>query len=29
MEEMLIAKAINDEHDKMHIVLSTTITTKE
>jgi len=25
MEEMSLAKAINDEHDKMHMVLSTTI----
>jgi hypothetical protein len=29
MKEMLLAKAINDEYDKIHVVLSTTITTKE
>jgi len=29
MEEMSLAKAINDEDDKTHVVLSTTITAKE
>jgi hypothetical protein len=29
MEEMSFAKAISDEDDKMHVVLSTTITSKE
>jgi gamma-glutamylcysteine synthetase len=28
MEEMSLAKAISEEDDKMHVVLSTTITTK-
>lgn len=29
MEEISLAKAISDEDDKMYVVLSTTITTKE
>jgi hypothetical protein len=29
MEEMSLAKAISDEDDKMYVLLSTTITTKE